>query len=209
MSGPADSPDLFESLRRGADSAMEGPEVDAWARIFEWGVLEAGRENVPLTRQLGLEPEDLRELLSQVFPGFDPSSLGDLGDAAGDPPEDERCLRVYINRYSTVGSWRESRLARILARRCLRPNHLWQDLGLDSRGQLSDLMRRHFAPLSARNNQAMRWKKFLYRAICQDEHHGICSAPTCADCAEFDTCFGDETGMSLLARNALVSVHRP
>ena len=203
MPESTDTLELFEILRRGADPAMEAMEVDAWARIIEWAVLEAGRESLPLTRQLGLEPEDLRALLSQVFPDVDPTTLGELGDGAGDPPEDERCLRVYINRYSTRGTWLESRLARILARRCLRPHHLWQDLGLDSRGQLSELMRRHFAPLSARNNQAMRWKKFLYRAICQDEHHGICSAPTCADCAEFGTCFGDESGMSLLARNSL------
>lgn len=203
MPGPAETFDLFEHLRRAADPAMETWEVDAWARIIEWGVLEAGRESVPLTRQLGLEPDDLRALLSQVFPSFDASILENLGEDSGEPPEEERCLRVYLNRFSTRGSWLESRLARILARRCLRPNHLWQDLGLDSRGQLSELMSSHFAPLSARNNQAMRWKKFLYRAICQDEHHGICSAPTCADCAEFETCFGDESGLSLLARNCL------
>lgn len=205
MDVQADTPELFEALRGGADPALESGEVDAWARILEWAVREAGREGIPPSRQLGLDPEDLRGVLARVFPKVDAGILGDLGESAGGPSEDERCLRIYVNRYSTQGTWLESRLARILARRCLRPHHLWQDLGLDSRGQLSDLMRRHFAPLSARNHQGMRWKKFLYRAICQDEHHGICSAPTCADCAEFETCFGEETGMSLLARNALAA----
>jgi nitrogen fixation protein NifQ len=28
----------------------------------------------------------------------------------------------------------------------------------------------------------------------------LCSAPSCAECDDFDVCFGDESGESLLAR---------
>jgi nitrogen fixation protein NifQ len=89
-----------------------------------------------------------------------------------------------------------------VARRSLRANHLWQDLGLGSRDELSDLMKRHFAPLAARNSQNMKWKKFLFRMVCLDEQAGLCPAPTCGECTEFEGCFGDEPGVGLLARNA-------
>jgi nitrogen fixation protein NifQ len=88
----------------------------------------------------------------------------------------------------------------MIARRAQRPNHLWQDLGLRDRGELSLLMNRHFKPLALRNNQDMKWKKFLYRMICADASFTLCTAPSCRECDDFDVCFGDESGESLLAR---------
>jgi nitrogen fixation protein NifQ len=90
-------------------------------------------------------------------------------------------------------------LAAIVARRAQRPNHLWQDLGLRHRRELSWLMERHFEPLATRNAADMKWKKFLYRMICRDTGFLICSAPICTECSDFDACFGDESGESLLA----------
>ncbi len=92
-------------------------------------------------------------------------------------------------------------LAAMMARRAQRPNHLWQDLGLRSRGDLSELMNRHFRPLARRNTQDMKWKKFLYRVICADASYTLCTAPSCSECNDFDHCFGEEAGDSLLARN--------
>jgi nitrogen fixation protein NifQ len=91
-------------------------------------------------------------------------------------------------------------LAIVVARRAMRPNHLWQDLGLTNRGELSALMRRHFAPLALRNRQDMKWKKFFYRMICSDDSYRLCVAPSCSECSDFNGCFGDESGESLLAR---------
>jgi nitrogen fixation protein NifQ len=59
---------------------------------------------------------------------------------------------------------------------------------------------RHFAPLAIRNNQDMKWKKFFYRMICRDEGFRLCAAPCCSECGDFENCFGDESGESLLAR---------
>ena len=88
----------------------------------------------------------------------------------------------------------------MIARRSQRPNHLWQDLGLNSRRDLSELMTRHFKPLAMRNKQDMKWKKFFYRIICADAAYSLCTAPSCGECDDFDHCFGEETGESLLAR---------
>ena len=93
-----------------------------------------------------------------------------------------------------------SLLAAIVARRAMQPNHLWQDLGLTNRSELSALMLRHFAPLAVRNSQDMKWKKFFYRMICRDDSYRLCAAPSCSECCDFSECFGDESGESRMAR---------
>ena len=91
-------------------------------------------------------------------------------------------------------------LAAIVARRALEPNHLWEDLGLRARAELTRLLERHFAPLAAKNTRNMRWKRFFYRTLCEDDGFVLCATPTCTGCGDFETCFGEETGESRLAR---------
>ena len=58
-------------------------------------------------------------------------------------------------------------------------------------------MTRHLKPLALCNTGDMKWKKFL---ICADASYTLCTAPSCAECDDFESCFGEETGESLLAR---------
>ena len=78
-------------------------------------------------------------------------------------------------------------------------DHLWQDLGLFNRGDLSRLLARHFPVLHAGNTKNMRWKKFFYRRLCEIEGFSLCTAPHCSVCVDFASCFGDEDGLSRLA----------
>jgi nitrogen fixation protein NifQ len=158
-----------------------------------------------LAQALGLGGQVLRAQLERYFPG----KLGLLeafgldGEiAVGD---DEICLRELLLRSRTSPAHISTLLSTLVARRATRPNHLWQDLGLTSRNELSALMLRHFAPLAHRNTQNMKWKKFFFRMICRDQGYRLCTAPSCAECADFDSCFGDESGESLLARVRLQS----
>lgn len=50
-------------------------------------------------------------------------------------------------------------------------DHLWQDLGLWSRQDLSELMARNFPTLAAKANRDMKWKKFLYKQLCEQGRH--------------------------------------
>jgi nitrogen fixation protein NifQ len=84
-------------------------------------------------------------------------------------------------------------MAHILAVACLGDNHLWQDLQLSSRAELSSLMGHWFPALVARNHQDMKWKKFLYKQLCEREQLFICKAPSCAVCSDFNHCFGPES----------------
>ena len=90
-------------------------------------------------------------------------------------------------------------LASAVAVACLGDNHLWQDLGLPSRAVLSQLLGRYFPVLVARNRGDMKWKKFLYKELC-DRAQVVCRAPSCAVCSDYAFCFGPEEGPALPPR---------
>ena len=75
---------------------------------------------------------------------------------------------------------------------CLGDNHLWQDLQLPSRRELSALFAHWFPALALKNVHDMKWKKFLYKQLCEREGLFLCKAPSCAVCADRPVCFGPE-----------------
>jgi len=70
--------------------------------------------------------------------------------------------------------------------------HLWHDLGLWSREDLTALMRRNFPPLAGRNLKDMKWKRFLYKQLCDAEGIVSCRAPSCEICTDYHVCFESE-----------------
>lgn len=83
-------------------------------------------------------------------------------------------------------------LANIVAAGCLGSEHLWRDLGLPDRLSLSELLERNFPKLAEANSADMKWKKFLYKQLCEKEGAYVCRAPSCEQCAVFEDCFGSE-----------------
>ncbi|MFA7241462.1 MAG: nitrogen fixation protein NifQ [Sulfuricellaceae bacterium] len=83
-------------------------------------------------------------------------------------------------------------LASAVAAACLGGNHLWQDLGLANRQELSDLLQTAFPALYARNTGNMKWKKFFYKQLCERAEVQACRAPSCAACADYAQCFAPE-----------------
>lgn len=86
----------------------------------------------------------------------------------------------------------ETAWASIIAAACLGSDHLWHDLGLTSRQELRDLLFYYFPTLAARNVKNMRWKRFFYKQLCEQEGGYVCRAPTCEQCSTYQECFGDE-----------------
>jgi nitrogen fixation protein NifQ len=171
------------------------------ASLLAVSFAEAKALGSPLSESTGLTSATLTAMMSAAFPHALP--LLEQFDGCEEPsfPEDERSLRELLARSTTSRKPFQLHLAALIARRAMRPNHLWQDCGLRNRGELSEMMNRHFEPLASRNSSNMKWKKFLYRMICRDEGFRLCTSPSCAECDDFSVCFGDETGESLLARN--------
>ncbi|WP_297397116.1 nitrogen fixation protein NifQ [Acidiferrobacter sp.] len=88
---------------------------------------------------------------------------------------------------------RETRwLAFTIATACLGDNHLWQDMGLNGREELSGLLRWHFTALYERNVHNMKWKKFFYKELCRQAQVTLCKAPSCRVCTDYAACFGPE-----------------
>ncbi len=76
-------------------------------------------------------------------------------------------------------------------------NHLWQDLGLPSRLELSVLIDHWFPRLAARNTHNMKWKKFFYKQLCLRADLLICKAPSCSVCSDHGLCFGPEVASAV------------
>jgi nitrogen fixation protein NifQ len=167
--------------------------------IAALSLAESADTGQPFLSCVGLDGAEFRALAAQFFPGaalfpaFEPDAVTTRGD-------DEACLLDLLRRCATTRSPFEMLLAGMVARRAQRPNHLWQDLGLGNRRELSRLMNQHFKPLAVRNTADMKWKKYLYRTICRDTGYSLCTAPSCGECNDFEACFGEESGESFLAR---------
>ncbi len=162
-------------------------------------------EKAALDQGLGLSRRQVAALADRHFPHAAPTLAERLSDGDGSRPAslEEPDLRALLLDHRAVDAPEEAWLAHIIARRALRPNHLWQDLGLPLRDDLSRLMERHFPALAARNSGDMKWKKFFYRELCGLEGVLICKSPVCERCGDFSLCFGGEDGPSLLARAAM------
>ena len=147
----------------------------------------------------GLNSQDLSALLAEHFPNaliF--LSSWCKGAEAVEDDEVGMVRDLLLGNCSTsgdVGRW----LAAMVARRAVEPNHLWEDLGLRDRSELSRLLMRHFAPLASRNTRNMRWKRFFYRMLCEDDGFVMCTTPVCTQCNDFELCFGEESGESRMA----------
>ncbi|WP_207063051.1 nitrogen fixation protein NifQ [Motiliproteus sp. SC1-56] len=110
------------------------------------------------------------------------SRLDDLRDDL------RRLLLLHARDETPSTAW----IADILVTACQGSDHLWQDLGLWNRASLSRLLHWNFPALAARNTRDMKWKKFLFKQLCETEGIYICRAPSCEACCDFDDCFGPE-----------------
>jgi nitrogen fixation protein NifQ len=197
-----EAPLVYEWLMAGASDALCDPfDAHVLASALALAIAEAGAAEIALDETTGLGAAELAALTAAAFPHAVPAFEHIDTSYELAVPEDERSLRELLLRYSTARTPLQGYLATLIARRSMRPNHLWQDLGLRDRAELGALMERHFKPLRERNAGDMKWKKFLYRMICRDEGFRLCTAPSCAECGDFPLCFGDESGESFLARN--------
>ncbi|NOW48485.1 nitrogen fixation protein NifQ [Novosphingobium sp. SG751A] len=191
---------MYERLIAGA--TMAGTPLlmaHVMACILALAYAESAEEGGDAGELCGLAGHELDEVAHLVFGG---TGLPDGAGRKGAPGAPEMDLRAILMMHAASACRSEMLLSAMIARRALRPNHLWQDLGLSHRGELSELMRRHFPGLARRNAQDMKWKKFFYRMMCSAEGFTLCAAPVCTECDDFEDCFGAEDGEALLARMA-------
>ncbi|WP_371258250.1 nitrogen fixation protein NifQ [Thiohalocapsa sp. ML1] len=142
---------------------------------------------------LGLEPAAFYCLLNHHFPGFRLERPPCPGRGLDRGRSEERHELVELMLLDKAGdSPSEVWMAYIVAAGCMASDHLWQDLGLWRRADLTTLMRRNFPALAARNVKDMKWKRFLYKQLCEAEGVYACRAPSCEVCTDYHACFGPE-----------------
>lgn len=182
---------MSETYQRLMACAVAPDPFDAhvFACILAKGVSEAPR---PLSEAVGLSGAELAQLVARLFPSAQ-WLLADKAESAGPDALEEPDLRALLSGNATIpGADEPAWLAAMVARRSLQPDHLWQDLGLAQRSDLTGLLNRHFAPLAVLNTQDMKWKKFFYRQMCQMEGINICKSPVCNTCTDYSICYGPE-----------------
>lgn len=141
----------------------------------------------------GLGKDVFDQLLATHFPGIAQSSFNVPGRSVDPQRDDERDeVNKLLLSHRANNSESEVWMASIIAMACQAQDHLWQDMGLWSRNQLSDLLMRNFPALASKNVKNMKWKKFIYKQLCITEGIYTCRAPSCEVCAEYDNCFGSE-----------------
>lgn len=142
---------------------------------------------------LGLESAAFACLLRYHFPRLDLGQLPVVGRDVDPRRADEVAELVALMLRDKAGdSPSEVWMAHVVAAGCLASDHLWQDLGLWERPELTALMRRNFPALAARNVKDMKWKRFLYKQLCEAEGIYTCRVPSCEVCTDYHACFGPE-----------------
>jgi nitrogen fixation protein NifQ len=163
-----------------ANDALIGHLLAGWA---------LGQGSLP--GHLGLGAEWFERLMQRHFPRLrwqppeGPAVSAERRERALEHDDLVQLLTRYADR-EVEGAFA---LARVVAEGCLGADHLWQDLGLPSRRELSFLMTRNFPRLAAENKRDMRWKKFLYRRLCEQEGLVACRSPSCEACCDYAECF--------------------
>ncbi|WP_246148252.1 nitrogen fixation protein NifQ [Skermanella pratensis] len=197
----ADSAALYGALMAAVADAGD-PDSHVFACILSARATDGAD---PLDDAVGLAPAELDRLLSKHFPalaGRGSSVAVYLAARRGRRQgrgvadlvlaEEMDDLRTLLLDHVTAPADEAVWLASMVARACLFSNHLWQDLGLTGRKDLSGLLLRHFGPLAEKNTGDMKWKKFFYKQLCDREGLNLCKAPSCGVCTDFKLCFGPE-----------------
>ena len=142
---------------------------------------------------LGLEPAQFKLLLKTHFLNLDIPFKAPSGEELDySRMLEKEDLINLLQSFSLKKDQENDWIIALIVSACLGSDHLWQDLGFWQRGDLSAFLAYNFPNLAKRNERNMKWKKFLYKQLCEAEGLHLCRAPSCEVCADYPTCFGSE-----------------
>ena len=143
--------------------------------------------------KLGMQPQQFEQFLN-FFDLPKAWAFHQQRQAVIESEREEEIEDLYsiLLKNRTKGTETESWIARLVAIGCMGGDHLWSDLGLSKRSDLTAMLLENFGPLAKKNNWDMKWKKFLYRQLCETKRGALCRAPTCEECADYDECYSVE-----------------
>ncbi|HDV6330011.1 TPA: nitrogen fixation protein NifQ [Burkholderia cenocepacia] len=184
----------YEQALQSLQSAAANADVPDAQLFCTLVTARAGRNELSL---LGLSPDQFAGLLARQFPhlrSVDTVALTSTIAPLPLPATHSAFVatlhaRLMDDANPTVARDDADCLAAIIAHACLRPDHLWRDLGLDGRDAVSAMLARFFPALAARNVAHLRWKKFLAQEVAASLGVPPGPAPGCPGCEDFGFCF--------------------
>ena len=187
--------DLYKALM----ATPAPPAIEYQDRmLFACLLTVASREPYPLAVGLGVDEATCEKIIETCFPGFDRSlcERGRSEDPLTDLDINQDVLALLLSHVPEDGSSDRRRMARwlaqIIAARAAQPGHLWVSMGLFERSKLTAAIRRHLPTLAQANNQGMRWKRYLFKQVCDANGGTLCKSPNCKDCSDYDLCFAQQ-----------------
>ena len=187
--GPDVRPDAKEQLFA---SLMASSQGGANAYYLASMLTSWGTGSGVLPAYMGLTPESFAAMGEQFFPGVELPQRSGLSDAWLSQMPEKGELEALFNDYAVDDTPQRAWIASILIAGCAGHHHLWEDIGLFSRPDLTAMIALNFPELARRNERDMKWKKFIYKQLCEREGIVACPAPTCDECADFSNCFAPE-----------------
>lgn len=151
-----------------------------------------GQGDMPF--RLGMSLDNYTSLLNAHFPDIE-LPRGNfkseyLLDVSRQPERDDLIQLMLM--HSKIKNRESEWIAEIIATGCMGSHHLWQDLGLWNRVDLTNLITNNFPSLAIKNDRNMKWKKFFYKQLCNQEGIYVCRSPSCEVCPDFSFCFSPD-----------------
>ncbi|CAM2184776.1 nitrogen fixation protein NifQ [Burkholderia orbicola] len=184
----------YEQALQSLQSAAANADVPDAQLFCTLVTVRAGRNELSL---LGLSPDQFAGLLARQFPhlrSVDTVALTSTVAPLPLPATHSAFVATLHARLMDDANPAIARddadcLAAIIAHACLRPDHLWRNLGLNGRDAVSAMLARFFPTLAARNVAHLRWKKFLAQEVAVSLGVPPGPAPGCPGCEDFGFCF--------------------
>ncbi|WP_026195516.1 nitrogen fixation protein NifQ [Mariprofundus ferrooxydans] len=141
---------------------------------------------------MGLTPESFAAMIARFFSAATLPQAPARSDAWLSQMPEKPELEALFAETSLDDDEQREWIASILIAGCVGRRHLWEDLGLFSRLDLSAMLQENFPAMALKNEHDMKWKKFIYKQLCEREGIYACPAPTCNACADYALCFASE-----------------
>ncbi len=191
---------LEHAHQRTLQSLLSGAADAASPDAYLFGTLVAARACRNELALLGLSSVRLSGLLARQFPHLRTTDAVALVSTVAIAPlpvahaQFVATLHALLMRDAHPAVARDDAdcVAAIIAHACLRPDHLWRDLGLDGRDAVTAMLDRYLPALAARNVAQLRWKKFLAQEVAGSLGLPPGPAPGCPGCEDFGCCFPAE-----------------
>ncbi|WP_394781898.1 nitrogen fixation protein NifQ [Undibacterium sp.] len=162
----------------------------------------------PFAATLGLDYAEYQDLL-QHHPAIQQAQAAipehEYPAIAGTSPAQFTALFYMLQENCESVDMKCQWLARAIAAAGFGSRHLWQDLGMSGRDDVSALLRTFFPALYAGNVHHYKWKKFLFAELGRRQGMPDLRPPKCSGCDQFHICF-PETGIS--AHTASNDLHK-